>query len=260
MGCRTECKDCVKRKASEHRKQHKEQNNRTKLRYYYKLRTEAIRHYSNGTMKCNCCGESHDEFLTIDHVNNDGAAHRKTLNTRGIGAWLKKAGYPSGFQVLCMNCNCAKQWYGMCPHEAERLGVEIGSIVRSKLMHTTDRARGERHPRAKLTEEVVLAVRAEYAEGQTTQTQLAEKYGISRSAVSSTLIGRNWSHVHNPVSKDFGKRQRSWRSQGEANGNSKLKDEQVMEIRSLLDSGESQSSLARRFGVHQSTIWRIKNR
>jgi len=30
--------------------------------------------------------------------------------------WLKKQGYPKGYQVLCFNCNFASAW-GVCPHQ-----------------------------------------------------------------------------------------------------------------------------------------------
>lgn len=67
---------------------------------------------------CRCCGEKEWEFLSIDHVNGDGSAHRKRL---GIGGdafyrWLKSQGYPPGFRVLCFNCNLALGFFGYCPH------------------------------------------------------------------------------------------------------------------------------------------------
>jgi hypothetical protein len=42
-------------------------------------------HYGNA---CNCCGESRSVFLCVDHVANDGAAHRKVIGTghRKIGS------------------------------------------------------------------------------------------------------------------------------------------------------------------------------
>lgn len=72
--------------------------------------------------KCVCCGESNPAFLTIDHVNEDGAAHRKALNAQAglyIYDWLRKQGYPDGFQLLCFNCNCARSMRGdgVCPHQ-----------------------------------------------------------------------------------------------------------------------------------------------
>ncbi len=73
---------------------------------------------------CKCCGERHLEFLTIDHLNNDGAEHRRQLGTKGTKfyEWLRNNGYPPGFQVLCLNCNFAKG-HGGCPHERERLAA-----------------------------------------------------------------------------------------------------------------------------------------
>jgi len=63
---------------------------------------------------CACCGEDHYEFLCIDHVDNNGAAHRKKVGD--VLSWLSKNGYPSGFQVLCINCNFAKGHLGECSH------------------------------------------------------------------------------------------------------------------------------------------------
>lgn len=79
------------------------------------LRRAAILAYGN---KCNCCKEELFELLTIDHVNNDGAEHRKELNGESIYSWLHKNNYPQDgrFQVLCHNCNYAKAKYGGCPH------------------------------------------------------------------------------------------------------------------------------------------------
>lgn len=79
-----------------------------------RLRIETIKHYGN---KCACCGENKIEFLCIDHINNDGATHRKQMGTRSIGEWLYSHDYPKGFQVLCHNCNMAKGIYGYCPHK-----------------------------------------------------------------------------------------------------------------------------------------------
>lgn len=81
------------------------------------LRREAIEAYGG---KCVCCGETTPEFLHFDHVNNDGAAHRKELGGHGgsmlILRWAKKNSWPDKIQLLCHNCGMAKAWYGECPH------------------------------------------------------------------------------------------------------------------------------------------------
>ncbi len=83
------------------------------------LRQEVLNHY--GAI-CSCCGESHIEFLTIDHVNNDGAAHKRVVgrDTYLIHRWIKLNNYPPTIRVLCYNCNCVRNSYGYCPHERER--------------------------------------------------------------------------------------------------------------------------------------------
>jgi hypothetical protein len=75
-------------------------------------------------MNCACCPNetvNFLEFLAIDHVAGGGNQHRKALGGGDkVYRWLVSNGYPEGFQVLCHNCNCAKGFYGECPHEAER--------------------------------------------------------------------------------------------------------------------------------------------
>jgi len=34
--------------------------------------------------------------------------------------WLKRNYFPTGFQLLCHNCNLAKGFYGKCPHDERR--------------------------------------------------------------------------------------------------------------------------------------------
>lgn len=78
-----------------------------------------------GGYRCNCCGETIQEFLTIDHVNNDGAKHRKEIcgekkaSGKKVYRWIVNHGFPEGFQVLCMNCNWGRAHSPnhVCPHK-----------------------------------------------------------------------------------------------------------------------------------------------
>lgn len=89
-----------------------------------RLRDEVMKHYGS---KCACCGESSIEFLTLDHVNDDGATHRRAMNrgkNKSFGGWrlyrwLKSHNYPNEIelQILCWNCNEAKRFYEVCPHQ-----------------------------------------------------------------------------------------------------------------------------------------------
>lgn len=87
------------------------------------LRLEVLKHYSCGKLICACCGEFEYDFLSLDHVDGGGTKQRKEIK-RKCGApffhWLKQNNFPSGFQVLCYNCNLAKGFVGSCPHQRNK--------------------------------------------------------------------------------------------------------------------------------------------
>ena len=54
--------------------------------------------------------------------------------------------------------------------------------------------RGERHPRAKLTESDVRLIRTLGAHGLT-QRAIAAKFEVSKRAIEAVLTGQSWRHV-----------------------------------------------------------------
>lgn len=90
------------------------------MRRYRETKAQVFEAY--GGARCACCGDDHLEFLSIDHINGDGAQHRRQMtNGRSrvygnIYGWLKTNGFPPGFRVLCMNCNFSLGKHGYCPH------------------------------------------------------------------------------------------------------------------------------------------------
>lgn len=120
-------------------------NSGLSLRMRYKL--TVVNHYSNGTMKCYCCGGSSIEFMTIDHLNGGGLQHRKEIgkgNASGgnFYCWLIRNGLPPGFGVLCQNCNFSRGVYGYCPHEykdGDTTPLELRAIRSAKLADPTGR-------------------------------------------------------------------------------------------------------------------------
>ena len=92
------------------------------IRCARKYRKLALDHYGG---KCACCGESRFEFLSIDHINGGGTKHREEIG-RGTAMyqWLRRSGWPSGFRVLCHNCNQAIGFYKHCPHQLEKIESE----------------------------------------------------------------------------------------------------------------------------------------
>lgn len=88
------------------------------------VRLEVLVRYSSDPPYCLCCGERRFQFLSIGHINGGGRQHAVQRRNNGEGTtlfmWLKRNGYPEGYQILCHNCNQAKGYYGICPHQKER--------------------------------------------------------------------------------------------------------------------------------------------
>jgi hypothetical protein len=59
-------------------------------------------------------------MLTIDHVDQNGAADRRTHGDATSATFytrLRREGFPPGYRVLCFNCNIsAYRGGGVCAH------------------------------------------------------------------------------------------------------------------------------------------------
>ncbi len=56
-------------------------------------------------------------FLTVDHIDGGGKAHRRDAALNNMWRWLVTHNFPSGFRVLCFNCNYATAGGRICPHK-----------------------------------------------------------------------------------------------------------------------------------------------
>lgn len=54
---------------------------------------------------------------------------------------------------------------------------------------------GSEHPKAKLTEDLVRQIRAEYAAGGVTERDLSSRHGVNASTLHRLLIRQTWKHV-----------------------------------------------------------------
>ena len=100
---------CAHHRATNNNKKNRDRRKRDRL--------AAFERYGRS---CACCGEANAGFLTIDHIDGGGTKHRAEMSCQ-IYAWLRKHGYPPGFQTLCYNCNCGRGANGgICPHHSGR--------------------------------------------------------------------------------------------------------------------------------------------
>lgn len=68
---------------------------------------------------CACCGESEPLFLDMDHINGDGAEHRRRVGTSlSLLYAVRREGWDeTKYQLLCCNCNQGRERNGgVCPH------------------------------------------------------------------------------------------------------------------------------------------------
>lgn len=94
-----------------------ELNKEREYQKYKALRLEVIVAYGEA---CRCCGLSVHKYLQLDHIENDGAEHRKEISGEqrgGMYAWAKRNKFPDRLQLLCANCHQAKTTHGGCSLE-----------------------------------------------------------------------------------------------------------------------------------------------
>lgn len=80
----------------------------------WKLKLEVLTYYSTKDYPiCTHCGETDIKVLQVDHISGGGNQHKKSIGgVRGSAFyyWLRKQGFPEGYQVLCANCNIRKKY------------------------------------------------------------------------------------------------------------------------------------------------------
>ena len=85
---------------------------KTAFEWRQRLKEEILKHYGNGKAACVICGHSNIKALSIDHLEGRGKSHRASLGySHGVGfyLWLRREGFPPGYQTLCMNCQWEKR-------------------------------------------------------------------------------------------------------------------------------------------------------
>lgn len=104
-GLTPRCNDCLNADGRVYKIAHKERIGQQKKEWDRLNKLLVLSHYGGS---CATCGIIEPAFLTIDHVNNDGAEHRKRVGSLTVYRWLIRNEFPAGFQILCWNHNWLK--------------------------------------------------------------------------------------------------------------------------------------------------------
>ena len=102
----TQCKQCRKLVSADYYVQNKARINSQTTQKNNEIRAAVLNLLGSS---CAACGETEPDFLSVDHVHND----RKLERSRNSITWktdiVRGVSDPSRYQVLCRNCNEAKQ-------------------------------------------------------------------------------------------------------------------------------------------------------
>lgn len=113
--------------------------------------------------------------------------------------------------------------------------------------------KGERHGLHKLTEANIIEMRQLRRDG-TSLEELQKRYNIEcHSTIMQALIGKTWSHVANPLTKEEMKELRHYKK-------SEITEDQQAEICRLVKLGVPKTKLGKDYGVSATTILNIVNK
>jgi hypothetical protein len=111
---------------------------------------------------------------------------RFTVHRLVAGAFIGPR--PEGMQINHIDGvkanNAASNLEYVTPSENQKHSFRIG----------LQSLRGEKHTRAKLTDEAICDIRARCASGET-QTAVAKFYGVSQSAINLVVRRKRWAHI-----------------------------------------------------------------
>lgn len=105
-------------------------------------------------------------------------------------AWTLARGPVPSHLFVCHHCDNPK----CCNPEHLFIGTQTDNMHDMFAKGRRIAARGERASKAKLTASEVRQMRADFAGGER-QTDLSQKYGMSKGAVSAIVHGRHWKHL-----------------------------------------------------------------
>lgn len=151
----------------------------------------------------------------VGHGNGGGghfamADHWRQLRPKRTNKWGHLSVYLKGGIYRLVHHLVLEAFAGPCPpgmegchfpdrspwnNQANNLRWATSAENKADMIAHGTSLRGHRNPRAKLTEELVRKIRAEYVRGVFGHIRLGKKYGVSEGTIRRALSGACWGHV-----------------------------------------------------------------
>jgi len=140
-------------------------------------------------------------------------------------------------------------------------------------------SRGSKNGNSKLTEEDVVMIKLLLNSGKVTQSSIAKLYGVNPTLILNIKKGKKWSHVevtgnesteelHDLIekciniskeTKENAIKSNSDKHRGENGSKSKLKEEDVVNIKRMFKEGKTAKEISELYGVSLSALYSIKH-
>jgi hypothetical protein len=139
-------------------------------------------------------------------------------------------------------------------------GTQADNVMDSVSRGRANRAKGERAPKAILTEIDVLSAR-KLAQAGKHINQIAPFFPVHRTALTNAITGKTWRHLPlaTPITRQSLKGVPS-KFRGEKSWSAKLTDAQADEIRSAIANNVRGVDISRQYGISPCTVSAIKYR
>jgi hypothetical protein len=201
-----------------------------------------------------------DRYGKLSRRGRPTPAHRISfIISRGIDFM------PEGFEILhsCNTTRCVNPWHLSLGTHAQNMAqaARDGLIPRgdksSSRRHPESRPRGQKHPHAKITDEIVLEIFKLRHEGFT-EEQIGKKFGITSANVGAILRRKTWGHVKIPAEFELDPlTQKKLHRVNNGQSHRRFSDDDVRLTRKLFSEGLTVAEITRRMGKSYSQIRKI---
>jgi hypothetical protein len=197
-------------------------------------------------------------WMWLGTITSDGYG-RLSVNDCGRPAhrysWLCHFGDIPQNMNVCHHCD--NPWCIRPDHLF--LGTDQDNVddMRAKGRDTYGQNYGKNNGQSRLTDEQVLEIRRKCAAGGLSHEKIARQYHIDRKTVAHINSGRNWIHL---LPDDYVPAPAQPPPRGEAQGRSKLTEDQARQIRRMALSGDyCLQEIADMFNISKSGVHAIKS-